>query len=205
MAVASVRSFRCKHPATKPVRRHNDHVPCCATDDAVVACGVKADLADKKGHRRVADCRHRGPTHEQYRPLAFSSTDLPNEHLEDEHPQAPPVHAAAVVLFGQHLWGEELGCAAEGRGAIAVAHPCTQCTVNRTPHLTAGLTSSCGSSDGFKPSLHSPKSAILTKPSVSISRLSSFKSLGRKQTLGDADDKEENRSVTCAAAVASHR
>lgn len=39
------------------------------------------------------------------------------------------------------------------------------------------------SSEWFTPSLHRPKSAILTKPSASISRLSSFKSLRHKQTL----------------------
>ena len=51
---------------------------------------------------------------------------LPHQHLVEEHAQPPPVHAAAVAALRQHLGGQELGRAAEGGGALAVAHTCTQ-------------------------------------------------------------------------------
>ena len=53
-------------------------------------------------------------------------TDLPHQHLVEQHPQPPPVHTAGVVVVSQDLWSQELRRAAESGGPIPVSHTCTR-------------------------------------------------------------------------------
>ena len=48
---------------------------------------------------------------------------LPDQHLEDEDPQAPPVHGPRVRRLRQDLGRQELGRAAERTGAVPETHP----------------------------------------------------------------------------------
>ena len=54
--------------------------------------------------------------------LCRKASYLSYEHLEYEHPEAPPVDGACVAGLGEDLGSQELGRATERTGAVTIAH-----------------------------------------------------------------------------------
>ncbi len=96
------------------------------------------------------------------------STDLVNEDAE-----TPPIDGISVWRSCQHLRGNELRRAAESRGSLSHSWLLLMLRRKIEVHTLSKP----------MPVLQRPKSAIFTYPSLSRSRLSSFRSLQRNMRL----------------------
>lgn len=52
----------------------------------------------------------------------LKKTYLSDEHLKDQHPQAPPIDCARIRRFGEHFGRQKFGGAAKRAGPVAETH-----------------------------------------------------------------------------------